>query len=232
MTPITVWMDGDQTPHLVAGRHRIEAMNLLNRDQIAAYVTTLDGIDRELWEIDENLVRSELSAFERAQQLKRRKEIWTSRKRESGQTSPTLTGRGNKGFAQDTADKVGMSKRSVNQAIRRSENIAIDDFHENLLRGIGASGAELDALAAMKPEKQQAAVAMVHSKAAFSLREAGAVLSIGQGKRQKSSEEIKVREELEAIRRAWSKASRDAQELFLKGEIQKWDLATLSGFNS
>ena len=68
-------------------------------------------------EIDENLMRSELSPTETAEHLARRKEVWADR--ESGASRLTLTGRGNKAFAQSTADATGMDKSTVTRAVAR-----------------------------------------------------------------------------------------------------------------
>lgn len=86
---------------------------------------------QEKTEIDENLCRSELSPTQEAEHLARRKELWLTRipnelRRESGTNSPTLTGRGNKGFAQDVEDKTGQDKREVNRKVSRGEKIAPD----------------------------------------------------------------------------------------------------------
>ena len=111
----------------------------------------MDEIDRELWEIDENLMRAGLSPSEEAAHLARRKELFEARA-ESGKTFPTLTGRGNKAFAQETAEKTGQSKRDINNKVARAE--AIPDID----RVAGTSldkGVELDALAKMdEPERE------------------------------------------------------------------------------
>ena len=41
---------------------------------------TANEIDRQLWEIDENLIRSELTATQQAEHLAKRKELWHARK--------------------------------------------------------------------------------------------------------------------------------------------------------
>lgn len=60
-------------------------------------------------EIDENLARAELTTDEKRDHLRRRKELWEAKQAESGKRFSTLsepkTGRGNKGFAAETAPK-------------------------------------------------------------------------------------------------------------------------------
>ena len=50
---------------LVAGYHRLEACRQLGWAEISATIVSLTELDRELAEIDENLVRNELTVLER-----------------------------------------------------------------------------------------------------------------------------------------------------------------------
>ena len=92
----------------------------------------MNDIDRQLWEIDENLQRANLTPSQEADHLKRRKELRDARET-AGRTSPTSLPDGRtagpqhaEGFASETAATTGMSKRTINQAIHRAENIAPD----------------------------------------------------------------------------------------------------------
>jgi ParB family chromosome partitioning protein len=60
---------------LVAGHHRLEAARRLGWATIPARVAPLDALRAELAEIDENLIRQELTALEEAEHLQRRVEI-------------------------------------------------------------------------------------------------------------------------------------------------------------
>lgn len=60
---------------LVAGRHRLEAVRRLGRPTIAARIAPLEGLRLELAEIDENLMRFELTVLQQADHLLRRSEI-------------------------------------------------------------------------------------------------------------------------------------------------------------
>jgi ParB family chromosome partitioning protein len=64
---------------LVAGRHRLEAVRLLGWETIPAIELTLEALDRELAEIDENLIRADLDVIERGDHYKRRKEIFLAK---------------------------------------------------------------------------------------------------------------------------------------------------------
>ena len=70
-----IGIQGDGT--LVFGWHRLEACKLLGWDEIEATVVSAeDALRAELAEIDENLIRNELTALERAEHLARRKELY------------------------------------------------------------------------------------------------------------------------------------------------------------
>jgi ParB family transcriptional regulator, chromosome partitioning protein len=60
---------------LVAGAHRLAAMVLLGRDTIRARWITADDEAARLLEIDENLIRAELTALDRAYFLAERKAV-------------------------------------------------------------------------------------------------------------------------------------------------------------
>ena len=72
LNPLTV--DRDYT--LIAGLHRLEAVKLLGWTKVECTVSSLEGLQAELAEIDENVVRSNLSAVEYGEMLLRRKELY------------------------------------------------------------------------------------------------------------------------------------------------------------
>jgi N6-adenosine-specific RNA methylase IME4 len=75
--PITLRRDGKDLI-LVAGRRRLEAVKLLGRDRIWATILDIDETQALLAEIDENLQREELTALQRANHMKERKNVWES----------------------------------------------------------------------------------------------------------------------------------------------------------
>ncbi len=75
LQPIVVTQDG----RLVSGLHRLEACRMLGWDTIPCRTVDYDGLEAELAEIDENLMRADLTVLERAEHLKRRKEIYEAR---------------------------------------------------------------------------------------------------------------------------------------------------------
>lgn len=72
LNPITLTQDLS----LIAGQHRIAAFQELGLSEIPARILDVPALRAELATIDENLVRVELTALERAEHLYRRKQIY------------------------------------------------------------------------------------------------------------------------------------------------------------
>jgi ParB family chromosome partitioning protein len=173
---------------VVAGEHRLEACRRLGWKDIPAFIIDLDDAHCQLWEIDENLVRAELTQLERAEHIRVRKIVYERihpETKHGGDHGNQYTGGKprqdpNSGscqcppcFIDDTAEKTGMSRAAVAQAVHRAE--AIDPEVKDAIRDtpeIADKGVELDALAAVEPEEQKAAVEAVKSGKARTVREA------------------------------------------------------------
>lgn len=152
---------GEQGFQIVAGHHRVAAARALGWTEIDAIVDTAEHLQAELMEIDENLCRAELTASQRAQAIRRRKQIWEAlHPAETGGTScPTSLADGRqsgpqhqKQFAADTAAVSGESKRDVNRHLARAD--AIGDDLERVTGTSLDKGVELDALAKL-PELER-----------------------------------------------------------------------------
>lgn len=210
-TPISVQMrdhvmiDGEDTvgvPVLVAGLTRFRAAESLAWKEIDAFVIEGDETDAELWECDENLARTDLTATEEAEYLARRKAAWT-RKQESGANHPTLTGRGNKAFARETAEKTGLDKRNINKAISRAERVA-PDVRADIKGTPLDKGVYLDSIKNLPAEEQRARVA--HDLASPKKRVIAA---------DPDNDTEVLEKQVAALMAAWNKASRAAREEFL-----------------
>ena len=127
MNPITVTQDNT----LIAGLHRLEAVKLLGWTEIECTVSDADGLQAELAEIDENFVRAGLSHRELGDLLLRRKELYeaihpeTRQGMRNGQTAKNenFSFLDTKSFSQDTAEKLGVSKRTVEQLVQTAANL-------------------------------------------------------------------------------------------------------------
>ena len=72
MNPITL----DQNNTLIAGLHRLEAAKLMGWTEIECSIIGMSGLQAELAEIDENIVRTKLTKQELGDQLLRRKDLY------------------------------------------------------------------------------------------------------------------------------------------------------------
>ena len=159
---------------LVAGAHRLEAVKNLGFETIEANVVELEDLDIELAEIDENLVRFDLSPAERAKLTARRKAIYIAKYPETGHgKTPGAKGVENGGkvanlatlhsggkpesFYKDTAAKSGGSTRGVLRDVQRGENIA-EDVLDSITGTDMDNGVNLDALAKLDKREQKAVV--------------------------------------------------------------------------
>ena len=129
LNPITI--NNDMT--LIAGYHRLQACKELNFSEIPAIIIDADEIKAELMEIDENIIRKNLTALEQAEQLQRRKELFEKLHPQCNSEyvkMQNLPKRNNfasvkvKSFTKDTAQKIGKSQRSIQQDIQIANNIS------------------------------------------------------------------------------------------------------------
>ncbi len=208
-TPITVAVIGDAKPLLVSGLHRLEAAKSLGHKTIDCLVLDDEGLEREIWEIDENLARCELTQLERDRSLARRKEIFDARYAErEGRAASSAGGRGNKGFATETGAQLGLSKRRINASLMRSRKIAshIQDAIKDM--PAARSAVELDALAELDDRGQARALRDVVEGRAANFREArDRILNRTLG--------YKAEQKLKKLKTAWLSADDAAREAFL-----------------
>ena len=165
MNPITVTQDNT----LIAGLHRLEAVKLLGWTEIECVVSEADGLQAELAEIDENFVRAGLSHRELGDLLLRRKELYeaihpeTRQGQRNGQTAKNANFSllETKSFAQDTADKLGVSKRTVEQLVQTAANLTPEA--KKTIRDAGdkiTKGAALK-ISRLPPDQQEEAAAIL-----------------------------------------------------------------------
>lgn len=162
LNPITVTDWGV----LVAGLHRLEACKKLGWTEISCNVIKED--DAELAEIDENLIRNELTTMERGELLARRKEIYEERYPETkiGNTVERQEVKRNDfalppSFSADTAAKTGLTPRSIQQEVQIAKNIVPEVKEAIRETPIADRKTDLLHLARMEPAEQQEAVEKV-----------------------------------------------------------------------
>jgi N6-adenosine-specific RNA methylase IME4/ParB-like chromosome segregation protein Spo0J len=177
---------------LVAGRHRFEAIKKLKLPTIRCKVRELSDDEASLVEIDENLVRADLSSIERDLHIARRKEIYerqhpdtkrgaaggaATRKKAKGAKSHGAT-RPSQAFIDDTANKTGRHRATVARSAARGA--ALKQI-PNAADAVGTSldkQVEVEALRDLPSEIQQQLI-----------------------ERAKTGEKVSAKEEVEKIRR-------------------------------
>jgi ParB/RepB/Spo0J family partition protein len=152
---------------LVAGRHRFEAAKKSKWLEIDC--TVLDDIEAdeaELIEIDENLIRANLSPAEKAVYVARRKELYETvhgkAKAKGAHAANEKMGKTNDAmdilsdaFTTDVAKKTGQTARNVRRIAARSPTVTA---FPGIVRTSLDKGSEIDALAKLPPEKQRSLV--------------------------------------------------------------------------
>lgn len=116
---------------LIAGLHRLEACKLLGWSEIPVNILSLNEVDTQLAEIDENLIRNELTVLERSEQLKTRKNLYEAKfpvaKHGGDRKSEEIKMRNPQleinSFTKDTAAKTQKSPRTVSENIQIAKNI-------------------------------------------------------------------------------------------------------------
>ncbi|MEY8523369.1 ParB N-terminal domain-containing protein [Lachnospiraceae bacterium 38-10] len=165
LNPLTI----DRDNFLIAGLHRLEAVKRLGWTEVDCTVSSLEGLAAELAEIDENIVRSDMSTLEYGEILLRRKEIYetlhpeTKRGMRNGQTSKSdkMSFLETKSFAQDTAEKLGVVPRTVERQIQTAKNLTQEakEIIKNADKKI--SKKEALKLSRLEPEDQKEAARLL-----------------------------------------------------------------------
>jgi N6-adenosine-specific RNA methylase IME4/ParB-like chromosome segregation protein Spo0J len=147
---------------LIAGWHRLEAARKLKWPSMSAMIVDIaDAAAAELIEIDENLVRAELSPAERAQHTARRKDLYEQLRPETrhggDRRSSTARSRSQdenlKTFVADAVAKTGKGRSTIaRDATRGRECVVLREIVGTCLD----QGAEIDALMELPSEEQQA----------------------------------------------------------------------------
>lgn len=169
-TPITVRANDSKrkgaSPYILsAGAHRLAAALAIGWQEIPAFVRKESALDAELWEIDENLARAELTPADRAMFVFRRKELYLLKypetahggdRKSSGQVGHLVDRAERKSFVAATAELTGKPERSIRRDAERGEKIckaALDKLRGTRLD----NGVALDRLKALPSDVAQIA---------------------------------------------------------------------------
>lgn len=176
LNPITVVAAGSEYT-LVAGRHRLEAARRLGWQTIPATVVDLSDADRHIAEIDENLIRNDLTDLERSEHLSARKGWYLAKHPDTARG--VAGGKARQGsateiisFAADAAEKMGVTERSVRQDVQIAEAIPEDVRDAIRDTPLAESKTDLLAMARLPEAEQRAVIAQVDLSDKHAVRQA------------------------------------------------------------
>lgn len=162
MTPISVRdvagpikIDGEdvwEVPVLVAGYHRLEAAKSLGWSEIECLIVSENDIDAQLWEISENLHRSELTAIERSEMTAKYAALVGQRV--SAQVGPKPNGGRPEGGDRKAARDLGIKRQDIQRA-RQIASLAPEA--KAAARDVGLDDNQSALLTAAKAAPQQQA---------------------------------------------------------------------------
>lgn len=220
-TPIRLAKAKGKKYRLIDGAHRIEAKRRQGETVIRAEIVEATPLEAKLLEIDANLIRRELNPLDRATFLAERKAVYeelhpdtkagvAGGKARQGTASDTMS------FAAATAEKIGLSPRSVERAV--SIHFQIDAAIRKRIAGtpIAEKQNELLALARQGPQRQTRITDMLLKGEARNVR---AALRILDGHTEPATTNAKADTDDKHLKRlmdAWSRASAKARGGFIE----------------
>lgn len=190
---------------LIAGAHRMEGLEEAGIEKAFAVVKTANQIQAKLLEIDENLCRRELSPLDRATFLAERKEVYEQLHPETKHGGDRVSEQsearfGLVSFTQETAEKLGLTARSIEIAVARYRLIAPDVRVQLATTWVADSGRQLDLLAKLGPDDQR--------KVAQIVLQGGETRSVADIiKVVKGTPPPKARDDYSAFLAVWKRAS-------------------------
>lgn len=145
---------------LVAGLHRLRAYGLLGRGSIPIRISQAETDDQaRLEEVMENLGRYDLIALDRCRHLWELKAVWLKLYPET--KAGVAGGKARQGtaseifsFAESTAEKIGLSQRAIQIAVRIWHYLTPDSRRRLIGTELARKQTELKALSEQKPAVQ------------------------------------------------------------------------------
>jgi hypothetical protein len=225
MTPIEVMPQAGQLPYrLISGAHRLAAAKLAGLDTINAviYVGASDPDTLRLREIDENLARADLTAYDRANFIAERARVWEAMNgpiRRGGDRTKAKDQIWSFAFNKDVCERFGIPEREVKR--HRARGSRIRPALWAALRGTPAAdnGVLLDAAARLSAEDQL--VFLERLKPSLGLPEKQFKKAFWTAHKAASGvvPEKTDQQLADALLARWVKLSDAAKEAFRKGQL-------------
>jgi ParB-like chromosome segregation protein Spo0J len=168
-TPITVMARSDDDGWryiLVAGAHRLAALRQSGEDGAECFILADDQDAADLWEIDENFARSELTDAQRADHHVRREAILVRRGEVQTNGGDRRSGGQNvhlKSYAKKAAADLGVDERTIRRDLARGKKIAPDVLADVAGTDLD-KGIVLDELAATPRDEQRDKLAEIEHR--------------------------------------------------------------------
>ena len=202
---------------LVAGAHRHRALQILGIETAEAKVVEMSPAEARLAEIDENLMRREVDALDRAIFLAERKRVYEELHPETrvGENQHTRVRHDGEPiaarFTDEVCEKIGLSERTVQRAVELIGHLA--PAAVALLRGtpLASNGAQLAALSRWTPEEQEALAELLADGRAANVAQARRV----HAGRPDPAPEAPVDLQTRKLLSAWNAAGTTARKRFL-----------------
>lgn len=224
--------DGSVGLRLVVGLHRLEACRRLGRP-VRAKLVAISELDARQMELDENLIRADLTPLDFARFVADRLEVYAERHPELvvSEAKPEKAGRGRPpknflmlrktpgayvralmGFADETAHDTKLSRQSIYRAVETWAGL--QDVAERLQgTPLARNGGLLRQIAAAPAALRPKVVDQLVADPAVSVTDA---LLIAQGRQPAEVTKSKTDEELGALKKLWGKATPSVRAAFLE----------------
>jgi ParB family chromosome partitioning protein len=208
---------------LVAGGHRFRGAELNGWDGIAAIVVEASDLQAEMMELEENLVRHELNALDRAVFLAKWQTVYRALHPEAqrggdrksaakNQTAKLAVRSGS--FSDAARERIGLSERSVYRAVKLADALPFDVRAGLAGSDIARNASDLELLAKQSLETMREVVKQLKARsgkgaAADLIRAASGVAATG-------TEEDREKW-FKLLMRGWKNASKRERDAFLVG---------------
>lgn len=150
---------------LVFGAHRYRGAEINAWITIDAFIVEGTEAELRLREIDENLIRHELTALDRARFLLERKRLYEALHPGTGRGGDRRSDQAAKlavwSFSADIAEKTGLSERTVQRACELATKLSPDVVAQVRHTPLASNQAALETLAKHPHERQLAAVKLI-----------------------------------------------------------------------
>jgi ParB family transcriptional regulator, chromosome partitioning protein len=202
--PITVRRKGDGYI-LIAGRHRLEACKKLGREYIPASIVTMTNDEARLWEIAENLHRSDLTRLERDEQVSEWIKI-TERLSAQKETKVPKMGRP-EGGVNAASRELGIHRVDAHKAVKVA---SLSEEAKEAAREVGLDNNRTALMAAAREAEPEKQVATITQLATAKIKKPTPLADDPLNDFETTEKQVA------ALMAAWNKAGREAREQFLE----------------